>query len=82
MGLAEALGASGGGIGCWRGGRKPNRPDSGGLRDRFSGFPLWALVVARVQCGGCGDYYRCGDAGFELGSWPIVRIEVNQRSGV
>ena len=79
MGLEEALGPGGGGIGCGRGSWKPDRPNPGGLCDRFFRFPLRALVVARVQYGGCGDQCRGGDSGFELVRWPITRIEVNQR---
>ena len=75
MGLAEALGAVGIGVGCGRGGGKPNRPDEGGVRDRFSGFPLRALVVARLQCGGCGDQRWRGMVGAKLDRGQITGIE-------
>ena len=66
MGLAEALGAGGGGVGCGRRSGKLDRPDAGGVRDRFSGFPLRALVVARLQCGGCGNQRRCRLSGVDV----------------
>ena len=75
MGLAEALGAGGGGVGGRWGGGKPDRPDAGGVRDRFSGFPLRALVVARIQCSGCGNQRWRGMVGAELDRGQITGIE-------
>ena len=85
MGLAEALGAVGSGVGCGRGGGKPNRPDEGGVRDRFSGFPLRALVVARLQCGRCGDQRRRGLSGVVVVEWEEpgtqIRAGLNGKVG-